>query len=77
MARSQTKRCRVSFRIFVKGGGKRDNSRVKGGQRLWYVSPSVKNDIVLIKFIILGGSGGILPQENFLMFQPLRLSGGF
>ena len=33
----------------------------------------MKNDIVLINFIILGGSGGMLPQENFLMFQPLRL----
>ena len=28
---------------------------------------------MLINFIILGGSGGMLPQENFLMFQPLRL----
>ena len=33
----------------------------------------MKNDIVLINFIVLGGSGGMLPQENFLMFQPLRL----
>ena len=32
----------------------------------------MKND-VLINLIILGGSGGMLPQENFLMFQPLRL----
>ena len=32
----------------------------------------MKND-VLIDFIILGGSGGMLTQENFLMFQPLRL----
>ena len=31
------------------------------------------NDVVLINFIILGGSGGMLPQEIFLMFQPLRL----
>ena len=28
---------------------------------------------MLINFIILGGSGGMLPQEIFLMFQPLRL----
>ena len=28
---------------------------------------------MLINFIILGGSGGMLPQENFFMFQPLRL----
>ena len=28
---------------------------------------------MLINFITLGGSGGMLPQENFLMFQPLRL----
>ena len=28
---------------------------------------------MLIILIILGGSGGMLPQENFLMFQPLRL----
>ena len=28
--------------------------------------PFVKNDVVLIKLIILGGgSGGMLPQENF------------
>ena len=33
----------------------------------------MKNDVVLINFIILGGSGGMLPQEIFLMFQPLRL----
>ena len=33
----------------------------------------MKNDIVLINFIILGGSGGMLPQEIFLMFQPLRM----
>ena len=33
----------------------------------------MKNDVVLINFIILGGSGGMLPQENFLIFQPLRL----
>ena len=33
----------------------------------------MKNDAVLINFITLGGSGGMLPQENFLMFQPLRL----
>ena len=33
----------------------------------------MKNDVVLINFIILGGSGGMLPQETFLMFQPLRL----
>ena len=35
----------------------------------------MKNDIVLINFIILGGLGapGMLPQENFLLFQPLRL----
>ena len=33
----------------------------------------MKNDIVLINFIILGECGGMLPQENFLMFQPLRL----
>ena len=26
--------CGVSSRIFVKGGGKRDNCRVKGGRRL-------------------------------------------
>ena len=32
----------------------------------------MKND-VLINFIILGGSGGMLPQEKFLIFQPLRL----
>ena len=28
---------------------------------------------MLINFITLGESGGMLPQENFLMFQPLRL----
>ena len=28
---------------------------------------------MLVNFIILGGSGGMLPQEIFLMFQPLRL----
>ena len=28
---------------------------------------------MLINFITLGGSGGMLPHENFLMFQPLRL----
>ena len=33
----------------------------------------MKNDVVLINFITLEGSGGMLPQENFLMFQPLRL----
>ena len=30
---------------------------------------SVKNDVVLINLIILGGSGGMLPQENFLFFN--------
>ena len=38
-----------------------------------YVFPPVKNDVVLINFIILGEVWGMLPQENFLMFQPLRL----
>ena len=34
----------------------------------------MKNDVVLINFIILlGESGGMLPQKIFLMFQPLRL----
>ena len=33
----------------------------------------MKNDVVLINLIILGGSGGMLPQEKSLMFQPLRL----
>ena len=33
----------------------------------------MKNDVVLINFIILGGSVGMLPQENVLMFQPLKL----
>ena len=33
----------------------------------------MKNNVALINFIILGGSGGMLPQENFLIFQPLRL----
>ena len=33
----------------------------------------MKNDVVLINFVTLGGSGGMLPQENFLMFQLLRL----
>ena len=28
---------------------------------------------MLSNFIILGGSGGMLPQEFFLLFQPLRL----
>ena len=67
---------RVSFRIFIKGGGgKHDKYRVKGGKDYSNISsvfPSVKNDIVLINLIILGGSGGMLPQETFLMFQPLR-----
>ena len=33
----------------------------------------MKNDFVLINFISRG-SGGMLPLENFLMFQPLRLA---
>ena len=33
----------------------------------------MKNDVVLIDFIILGGSGGMLPQEIFLMFQLLKM----
>ena len=33
----------------------------------------MKNDVVLINFIILVGSGGMLPQEIFLKFQPLRM----
>ena len=33
----------------------------------------MKNDVLLINFIVLAGSGGMLSQENFLMFQPLRL----
>ena len=41
------------------------------------VFPSMKNDIMLINLIILGGSGGMLPQENALMFQPETVSGGF
>ena len=57
---------RVSFRIFVKGG-KRDNCRVKGGKD-YSMFFHRKNDIALINLIILGGSGGMLPQENFLMF---------
>ena len=56
---------------FLSRGGKRDNSRVKAKTIVCF--PSVKKDVVLINFITLGGSGGMLPQENFLMFQPLRL----
>ena len=60
---------------FLSRGGKRDSSRVKGGAKTIVFFPSMKNDIVLINFIIilLGGSGGMLPQEKILMFQPLRL----
>ena len=60
---------------FLSKGGKRDNSRVKGGggAKTIVCLPCVKNDVVVINFIILAGSGGMLPQENFLMFQPLRL----
>ena len=54
---------RVSFRIFVKGGGC-DNFRVKGGQRLHYF-PSVKNDVVLINLIILEGLGVCSPRKFF------------
>ena len=67
---------RVSSRIFVKGGGANVTiTELKGGEDYSITSsvfPSIKNDIMLINFI-LAGSGGMLPQENFLMFQPLRL----
>ena len=37
------------------------------------VFPSMKNDIMLIKFIVLGGVWGDAPPGKFFMFQPLRL----
>ena len=45
------------------GGGKRDNSRVKGDKRLVCFFPSVKND-VLINFIILLGGSSVLPRKK-------------
>ena len=51
---------RISSRIFVKGGG--------GGEEY---SQMLFHYYRLLK---LGGSGGMLPQENF--FQSLKLSGG-
>ena len=36
------------------------------------VSSSAKNDVVLTNYNV-GGSGGMLPQENSLTFRPLRL----
>ena len=37
----------------------------RGGRDYSMFFPFVKNDVVLIKLIILGGSGGMLSQENF------------
>ena len=74
--------CSVLFRIFVKGGGgKCNNCRVEWGQDCSNTSSvfsSAKNNVVLINLFILatmyiGGSGGMLPQEIFLIFQSLRL----
>ena len=53
---------RISFRIFVKGGwggGGEDNSNTPNALSL------ARNIIELIDFLKLGGSGGMLPQENF------------
>ena len=50
--------------IFVKGGANATIPKLRGAKTI-VCFPSVKNDIVLINFIILGGSGGMLPQENF------------
>ena len=62
---------RVSFRIFVKGGGggKCDKYRVKGGSKdCTSVFLSAKNNLVFINLFILGRSGGMLPQGNFFYF---------
>ena len=57
---------RFHLGFLSRGGGKRDNSRVRGGgQRLLYVFPSIKNDVVLINFIILEGVWGYAPPGNF------------
>ena len=54
---------------FSSRGGKHNNCRGSGGEGLYYILPvflSVKNNIiVLINLFILGGSGNMLPQENF------------
>ena len=51
---------RISFRIFVKGGGGgEDNSNTSNALSL------ARNIIELIDLLNLGGSGGMLPQENF------------
>ena len=50
---------RVLYRIFPRGGG--------GGGGEWHYYHSVRS------MPILGGSGGMLLRENFLILQPLRL----
>ena len=61
---------RVSFRIFIKGGGgKRDNCRAKGGGED-YINTSnaislATNIIELIDFLKLWGPGGMLPRKIF------------
>ena len=51
-----------------------------GGAKTIVCFPSMKNDIVIINLTtqcILGGSGGMLPQENFNVSTSETVSGGF
>ena len=71
---------RVSFRIFVKGGGKRDNCQAMGGGGCEdYIDTSnafslSRNIIELIDFLKLGGLGHA-SQGKFSICE--TVSGGF
>ena len=42
------------------------------------IFPSEKNDVVLVNFIIIRGSGGMLPQEDYFNISTSEtVSGGF
>ena len=66
---------RVSFRIFIKRGANTTIAELKEA-RIVLVFLSAKNNIVLINLFILGGSGGMLHQEN-LYLTAETVSGGF
>ena len=58
--------CRVSFRIFVKGG-KRDNHIIQlSGGKIVLVFLSAKNNIVFINLFVLGGLGHAPPGKIYI-----------
>ena len=69
----------LGFSARSRGGGKHDNCRAKRGSKDYSDTSNAfslaRNTIELIDFLKLGWSGGMLPQENFSIFE--TVSGGF